>query len=73
MILPNNSVRKGFFAFREVTRYLPVLYFLRPVLYFPGMSRLGDSVYRFIAARRPRFLQSCHAGFCSKANKSAAK
>ncbi|MGL5083047.1 MAG: DCC1-like thiol-disulfide oxidoreductase family protein [Microcoleaceae cyanobacterium] len=65
LILPNNGVRRGFFAFRNIVCYLPALWPLWPILYFPGMSYLGDRTYRFVAAHRPRFVQSCSSGACS--------
>jgi predicted DCC family thiol-disulfide oxidoreductase YuxK len=42
----------GFFAVRYVTRFLPLLWLLIPLLYLPGMNWLGPRVYRWVARRR---------------------
>lgn len=42
----------GFFAVRYLTRFLPLLWLLVPLLYLPGMNWLGPRVYRWVARRR---------------------
>jgi predicted DCC family thiol-disulfide oxidoreductase YuxK len=42
----------GFPAFRRMSRELPLLMPLYPLLWLPGMNRLGGSVYAWIAAHR---------------------
>jgi len=64
LILPNGAVRKGFFAFREILRYIPILSPLRLVLYLPGSSTFGPKIYTFVASRRQRFSQ-CSFETCS--------
>lgn len=64
LILPNGNVRKGFFAFREILRYLPILSPLHLILYLPGLSIIGPKVYTFVASRRQRFT-SCNFDTCS--------
>lgn len=64
IILPNGTVKKGFFAFREILRYLPTLWPLLLILYFPGTAKIGPKIYKFIADRRPKF-QRCSFGTCS--------
>jgi predicted DCC family thiol-disulfide oxidoreductase YuxK len=64
LILPNGSVRKGFFAFREIVRYLPPLWPLLILLYFPGSSSVGPKIYTFVASRRKR-LTRCSFDSCS--------
>lgn len=44
----------GFSAFRKLSWSLPLLLPLAPFLYYPGISHLGDYVYRQIAARRKK-------------------
>ncbi|NJO71071.1 MAG: hypothetical protein HC825_03920 [Oscillatoriales cyanobacterium RM1_1_9] len=51
--------------FREMTRYLPLLWILWPILHIPGVPYLGDRIYSYVAAHRPRFLQSCSSGGCA--------
>ncbi|HEY9865591.1 MAG TPA: DCC1-like thiol-disulfide oxidoreductase family protein [Candidatus Obscuribacterales bacterium] len=64
LILPDGSVRKGFFAFREIIRYLPPLWPLLAILYFPGSDILGPKIYGFVASRRKR-LTRCSFDSCS--------
>lgn len=64
LILPNGSVRKGFFAFREIVRYLPPLWPLLILLYFPGASSVGPKIYTFVASNRKR-LTRCSFDSCS--------
>lgn len=64
LILPNGAVRKGFFAFRAILRYLPPLWPLLLICYFPGTSKIGPKIYKFIADRRPKF-QRCSFDTCS--------
>lgn len=45
---------KGFDAFRELAWHLPATWLIAPLLYFPGVSKIGDQVYAKIATRRMR-------------------
>jgi predicted DCC family thiol-disulfide oxidoreductase YuxK len=68
LLCPDGSVRKGFFAFRELFWCLLPLSPLLIVFYFPLASTLGPKLYRSIAAIRSRFhtwtFESCsmHCG-----------
>jgi len=42
----------GFFGMREIAKQFPVGWLLLPILYFPGMNRIGPNIYRWIAKRR---------------------
>ena len=42
----------GFYAFRRLSRILPLLWPLVPILYFPGIQTIGSAVYARIAKRR---------------------
>ncbi len=64
LILPNGAVRKGFFAFQEILRYIPILWPLRLLLSVPGSSHFGPKIYTFVASRRKRFTQ-CSFETCS--------
>ena len=55
------DLHEGFFAFRQLTRRIPVLFPLAPVFWFPGMGWLGSRVYRWLAGNRYRF--SCRQPF----------
>jgi predicted DCC family thiol-disulfide oxidoreductase YuxK len=64
VLLPDGSVRKGFFAFREILQYLPPLWLLLIIFYLPLTSTVGPKLYRIVAARRPR-LQECSFANCA--------
>jgi len=42
----------GFYAFRRLSWFLPMMMPFLPVLYFPGMGLLGSLGYKFIARHR---------------------
>lgn len=50
--LRDESYHKGFFAFRTLTRNLPALWILTPLLYIPGVSIIGSAAYTYIADHR---------------------
>ncbi|HJZ58779.1 MAG TPA: DUF393 domain-containing protein [Gemmataceae bacterium] len=53
----------GYAAVRWMSWRLPLLWPVAPLLYLPGMPRLGDRLYRWVA--RNRFnLVPCHDGVC---------
>lgn len=54
ILLPDQSVRTGFDAFRFMTRHLPALWPATPFLYLPGVSHLGRLVYARIARNRQK-------------------
>lgn len=58
-------LHRGYYAFRMLTLKLLPLMPLAPVLWFPGISRLGTRVYRWIAASR------YHASGCRAASLEA--
>jgi predicted DCC family thiol-disulfide oxidoreductase YuxK len=45
---------RGFYAFRRLVWALPVVWWLIPVLYFPGVSFVGERIYARIARNRSR-------------------
>lgn len=63
VILPNGSECKGYFAFREILKYVPPLWPLLIVFYLPFASTLGATIYDHIAARRQR-IQRCTVDSC---------
>lgn len=54
VLAPDQSVHRGFFAFRRIARELPVLWPVLPLLYLPGASILGPRLYRRVAGSRVR-------------------
>jgi predicted DCC family thiol-disulfide oxidoreductase YuxK len=73
LLTPDGSrVYHGFGAFRWLAWRLPALCLIAPLLYIPGVPRLGQKVYLWIARNRFR-LVPCHGGVCtiqSKENKT---
>ena len=54
VVAPDQSVYRGFFAFRRIARELPTLWPVLPLLYLPGASMLGPRLYRRVAEGRVR-------------------
>lgn len=54
----------GFRAFRWMAWRLPLLWFLAPFLYLPGVPALGQRLYLWVARNRFR-LVPCHGGVCT--------
>lgn len=48
----SGRIYRGFAAWRRIARELPLLRPLTPFLHAPGVSRVGDAVYRCIAGHR---------------------
>ena len=45
LVEPDGTVQVGFFALRQVMAYLPPLWPLRSLMFFPGVSAIGSKVY----------------------------
>ncbi|HEY8370694.1 MAG TPA: DCC1-like thiol-disulfide oxidoreductase family protein [Thermodesulfobacteriota bacterium] len=54
LLLPDGSVRRGFDAFTEIARRVPLLWPLWGGFSVPGVPAIGRRVYRWVAARRTR-------------------
>lgn len=56
----------GFHAFRRIIWDLPLLWLTIPIFYFPGIDKVGDKVYKWIASNRFRIrlknMDRCHMG-----------
>lgn len=61
VILPNGYIQKGFFAFRSILRYLPLLWIIKPFFHLPLANVLGPNIYSFIANNR---IRKCDNGTC---------
>lgn len=55
---------RGFAAFRWMAWRLPLLWFIAPLLYLPGIPWLGQRLYLWVARNRFR-LVPCHGGVCT--------
>jgi predicted DCC family thiol-disulfide oxidoreductase YuxK len=63
VVTPEGRVLRGFFAARELSRRLPALWVLMPVLFAPGAEWVGTRVYAWVAANRARRL--CEGDSCA--------
>ena len=52
-------LHRGFYAFRMLALRLPPLMPLAPLLWLPGVNRLGERAYAWIAANRYRISRRC--------------
>jgi predicted DCC family thiol-disulfide oxidoreductase YuxK len=48
------SLEGGFYSFRRLTLLLPPLWPLAPLMWLPGMQRLGEPAYAWVARNRGR-------------------
>ena len=54
LLEPDGQLSEGFEAARRLSRRLPLLMWLAPVLHLPGMRWAGSRVYDGVAAQRHR-------------------
>jgi len=54
----------GFAALRWIAWRLPLMWPVAPLLYLPGVPRLGQHLYLWVARNRFR-LVPCHGGVCT--------
>ena len=64
LLLPDGSVRKGFFAFREMMWRMPLLWPFLVIFYVPMAETIGPKIYHFVARRRLR-IERCTHETCS--------
>ncbi|MBD3160766.1 MAG: DUF393 domain-containing protein [Candidatus Eisenbacteria bacterium] len=58
VVLPDGRVEAGYAAFRALSRHLPLLWPVAPLLHLPGAERIGQRLYLLIARNRHRFTSS---------------
>ena len=63
VVTPTGEALRGFFAFREIGKGLPVLWPLVPLWFAPGSAWVGTRVYAWVAANRARRL--CDGDSCA--------
>jgi predicted DCC family thiol-disulfide oxidoreductase YuxK len=64
LITPNRKrVYSGFEAFRWIAMRIPLLWSLVPWMYLPGIPKLGQKAYLWVAKNRFK-LVPCHDGVC---------
>ena len=52
LLEPDGRLSGGFYAFRRMTRHLPLLAWLVPFVYLPGAAWMGTRIYRWVATHR---------------------
>ena len=66
LIEASGATTSGAAAFRRMTRLLPLLWPLAPLLHLPGSLPLWEALYRLVARHRYRFGRvTCDDGSCS--------
>jgi predicted DCC family thiol-disulfide oxidoreductase YuxK len=67
VVLPSQRILRGYFGMRHVIRHLPLLMWLYPLLYLPGITWLGPRIYALVAKNRYRwFGYYCEDGVCKR-------
>ena len=54
-----SKLYRGFYAFRMLILRLPLLLPMAPLLWLPGVNRLGEAAYAWVAANRYRISRRC--------------
>ena len=62
LVEPTGTIHRGAAAFRLMTRRIPRLWILMPLMHLPFSLPLWQAIYRFIAKRRYRI--NCDEGTC---------
>ncbi|MEP7088090.1 MAG: DCC1-like thiol-disulfide oxidoreductase family protein [Gemmatimonadota bacterium] len=63
VVTPAECALRGFYAFREISRRLPALWPLVPLMFVPGSAWVGTRLYAWVAANRARRL--CEGDACA--------
>jgi predicted DCC family thiol-disulfide oxidoreductase YuxK len=61
-VTSDGRVFRGYFAFKQLLRKLPLAWPLLPVFYLPGVDRIGPSAYAWVARNRRRL--GCESEVC---------
>jgi predicted DCC family thiol-disulfide oxidoreductase YuxK len=70
MVTPDGRIYVGYEGMRRIIRYFPLVFWLYPLLFLPGITWLGPKVYQWIAAHRYQISRrlghpvSCENGTC---------
>jgi predicted DCC family thiol-disulfide oxidoreductase YuxK len=71
LVTPERGVLRGFFAFREISRRVPALWPLAPLMFAPRAEWTGTRVYRWVVTNRAR--RVCEGGACEVHRSRAAR
>lgn len=55
----DGSISKGFFAYRTISRMIPLFLIFVPILYIPGVRWTGERIYSLIARNRKNVCRTC--------------
>ncbi|WP_454063036.1 DCC1-like thiol-disulfide oxidoreductase family protein [Candidatus Nitrospira salsa] len=72
LVMPDGSLRKGFFAFQELVKVVPLFWFAVPFFYLPFASTIGPKVYKLVSSRRRRF-EDCTFDTCASTKHKYSK
>jgi predicted DCC family thiol-disulfide oxidoreductase YuxK len=70
VIRPDGRLYAGYAALRQISRELPLLFWIFPLLYLPGVTWAGPRLYRWIATHRYELNRlfggptECESGAC---------
>ena len=64
VVAREGKMHSGYYAIRWILWRLPMLCWIAPFLYIPGIPPLGEKAYLWVAKNRFR-LVPCHNGVCS--------
>ena len=52
LLVRDGKVYGGFDAYRQMSAMMPLLWPVAPLMWLPGVSHIGRSIYKYVAARR---------------------
>ncbi len=52
VVRPDGKMYAGYAALRQISRELPLFFWIYPLLYLPGVTWAGPRIYRWIAGHR---------------------
>jgi len=75
IVRPDGNVYAGYPGVRQIIRQLPLVFWMYPLLYLPGISWLGPKVYGWVAEHRYQLNRyiggpiACENGTCQRHGK----
>jgi predicted DCC family thiol-disulfide oxidoreductase YuxK len=51
-LIQNGRVYKGYYAFKQICKKIPILFPLYITMLIPGIDFIGDKIYKFVAKHR---------------------
>jgi len=53
-LIDNNKIFKGYYAWKEISKKLPLLYPMYLISLIPGVDFIGDKIYKIVAKHRDK-------------------